>query len=67
MFDAAQRLGAEFRKVEDREHEGQPVRVVQAGRRYDTDVDDLWDALTSAERIPRWFLPVTGELKLGGR
>ncbi len=27
----------------------------------------MWDALTNAERIPRWFLPVTGDLKLGGR
>ncbi|MEZ4452035.1 MAG: SRPBCC family protein [Nannocystaceae bacterium] len=28
---------------------------------------DLWDAITSPERIPRWFLPITGELRLGGR
>jgi uncharacterized protein YndB with AHSA1/START domain len=41
--------------------------VVIATRRYDTDIDDLWDALTSAERIPRWFLPISGELRLGGR
>lgn len=67
MDIVAQRLGAQFRKVEDRVHEGQPVRVVQAVRRYETDPPDLWDALTSAERIPRWFLPITGELKIGGR
>jgi len=30
-------------------------------------MEDLWDALTSAERIPRWFLPVSGDLQLGGR
>jgi uncharacterized protein YndB with AHSA1/START domain len=41
--------------------------VVIATRRYDTDRDDLWDALTSAERIPRWFLPISGDLRLGGR
>ncbi len=29
--------------------------------------EDLWDAVTNAERIPRWFLPITGDLKLGGR
>ena len=28
---------------------------------------DLWEALTSAERIPRWFAPVSGDLRLGGR
>jgi uncharacterized protein YndB with AHSA1/START domain len=41
--------------------------VVVAARTYDTTPDDLWDALTNAERLPRWFLPVEGELKLGGR
>ena len=30
-------------------------------------VDELWDACTNPERIPRWFLPVTGDLRLGGR
>ncbi|MGC0364343.1 uncharacterized protein YndB with AHSA1/START domain [Rhodococcus sp. 27YEA15] len=30
-------------------------------------IADVWDALTSAERISRWFLPITGELRTGGR
>ena len=60
-------IGAEFREVADRERDGKPVKVVVAARTYDTDADDLWDALTNAERIPRWFSPVTGDLKLGGR
>src|SRR5688572_29510851 len=42
-------------------------RVVVASRSYDTDIDDVWDALTNPERIPRWFLPITGELRVGGR
>jgi len=65
MFDNA--LGAEFRRFENRDHLGKPARVVVATRNYDTDPADLWDALTSRERIPRWFLPIEGELKLGGR
>jgi uncharacterized protein YndB with AHSA1/START domain len=60
-------IGAVVRRVEDRQHEGTPVRVVVASRRYDTDIDDLWDALTRAERIPRWFLAVSGDLRLGGK
>lgn len=60
-------IGAEYREVADRERDGKPVKVAVAARTYDTDVDDLWDALTNAERIPRWFSPVTGDLKLGGR
>jgi uncharacterized protein YndB with AHSA1/START domain len=66
-IDVASYIGAVTREVEGRDHEGKPARVVVASRSYDTTPDDLWDALTSAERIPRWFLPITGDLKLGGR
>jgi len=38
-----------------------------ATRTYDTSIDDLWEALTDPERIPRWFLPVSGDLHEGGR
>ena len=67
QFDVAHHLGAVTREVAAREYEGKPARVVVISRSYATDLDDLWDALTSAERIPRWFLPVSGDLKLGGR
>lgn len=63
----ANAIGAEFREVVEREHEGGPARVVVATRTYETGPDDLWDALTNPERLPRWFLPVEGDLKLGGR
>ncbi|WP_150236983.1 SRPBCC family protein [Nocardiopsis quinghaiensis] len=33
---------------------------------YDAPIGDLWDACTSAERVPRWFMPVTGDLREGG-
>ncbi len=60
-------LGVEFREVRDATRDDQPVRVVSGTRVYATELPDLWDALTSRERIPRWFSPVSGELKLGGR
>lgn len=60
-------LGAEFRQVENREHLGKPALVAIATRTYDTTVDDLWDALTTPQRLARWFLPVEGDLRLGGR
>ncbi len=41
--------------------------MVVARRRYAGAVDEVWDALTNPERIPRWFLPISGELRLGGR
>lgn len=42
------------------------AHVVTASRTYAAPVDDVWDALTNSERIPRWFLPVQGDLRPGG-
>lgn len=60
-------FGAEFRRVENREYLGKPAFVVIATRTYDTTVEDLWDAITTPGRLARWFAPVEGDLKLGGR
>jgi uncharacterized protein YndB with AHSA1/START domain len=60
-------FGAEFRRVEDREHLGKPAVVGVAMRIYDTSVEDVWEAVTTPARLARWFLPVEGDLKLGGR
>ena len=66
-FDVEGNLGAMERSVSSLERDGQPARAVTLSRGYDTTVDDLWDAVTSRGRIPRWFLPVSGDLELGGR
>ena len=44
--------------------EGHTVRL---RRTYAAGIDDVWDALTDPERISRWFLPVSGDLHVGGR
>lgn len=54
------------RGVEKRERDGKPARAVVAERSYPTAIDDLWNALTDPERMKRWFMPVSGELQLGG-
>jgi uncharacterized protein YndB with AHSA1/START domain len=59
--------GTEFRRVEARQHLGKPALVGVAVRIYDTTVEDMWDAIVTPERLARWFLPVEGDLKLGGR
>ena len=33
--------------------------------RFDTDIDDLWSALTDPSRLTRWLGEVEGELRLG--
>jgi uncharacterized protein YndB with AHSA1/START domain len=42
------------------------ARTAIIRRWYDAAIEDVWDACTSPERIGRWFLTVTGELRLGG-
>lgn len=66
-IDIAAYVGAVSREVLTRDKDGKPARVVVASRAYDTTPEDLWDALTNPERIPRWFMPIDGDLKLGGR
>lgn len=66
-IDVTRYIGAVTRTVKGLEYNGKPARAVIATRTYDTTIDDVWDALTSAERLPRWFLPISGDLRLGGR
>jgi uncharacterized protein YndB with AHSA1/START domain len=40
--------------------------VITISQVYDTDAADLWDAVTTAERVRRWFLPISGDLEVGG-
>ena len=67
MIDVTHQINAVRRTVGSRTLEAGEARVVTIGQAYDTDADDLWDACTNIERIPRWFLPITGDLKVGGR
>jgi uncharacterized protein YndB with AHSA1/START domain len=43
------------------------AHVVTISQSYDATIDDVWDACTNPDRIPRWFLPISGELRLGGQ
>ena len=40
--------------------------IVRMEDRFDTDVDDLWSALTDPRRLARWIGEVEGDLRLGG-
>ncbi|HEY2549599.1 MAG TPA: SRPBCC domain-containing protein [Streptosporangiaceae bacterium] len=40
--------------------------VVRIEERYDTDVGDLWSALTEPGRLASWYGQVEGDLRLGG-
>ncbi|MFJ1654714.1 SRPBCC family protein [Streptomyces sp. NPDC088337] len=66
MIDVTQQIDAVHRRVGRRAFKAAEARVVTVSQDYDAPVEDVWDACTNPERIPRWFLPVTGELRLGG-
>ena len=36
-------------------------------RHYKADREDVWDAITTPERLVRWFLPISDDLRAGGR
>lgn len=59
--------GLVTREVRSGSRDGAPTRIAIARRTYRTEQADLWSAVTDAERIPRWFLPVSGDLRPGGR
>jgi uncharacterized protein YndB with AHSA1/START domain len=42
------------------------VGVVRIEDRYDTDIDDLWSAITDPDRLARWHGQVEGDLRPGG-
>ena len=66
-LDINEHLNATSRAVTAGEREGVPTAAVRVARPYPVTADDLWPILTTADHIRRWFAPISGELKLGGR
>src|SRR3954447_14817807 len=67
MIDVTDEISSVDRRIGSRTLEAGEARSLTIARVYDTSLEDLWDACTNPERIPRWFLPVSGDFKLGGR
>ncbi|MFI5486034.1 SRPBCC family protein [Micromonospora echinaurantiaca] len=67
MIEATSQLNAVRRQVGQRTLEAGEARVATISQIYDAPLEDVWDACTNPERIPRWFLPVSGDLRLHGR
>ena len=62
MIDILEHLNAVQREVS---RTGETVTVVMR-RSYRAEPAEVWDALTDPERMRRWFMPVSGDLKVGG-
>jgi len=67
MIDVTHEIATIDRRVGTRTLDAGEARTVTVSRVYDTTPDDLWDACTDPERISRWFLPISGDLRVGGR
>lgn len=67
MVDVQRQLDDVTRGVAATEIDGAAANVQTLAQTYPAPLDDVWDAVTSADRIARWFLPISGELRLGGR
>lgn len=67
MIDVDHQISAVERVVGERVLEAGTARVLTASQAYDATLAELWETCTSAERIPRWFLPISGDLRVGGR
>jgi uncharacterized protein YndB with AHSA1/START domain len=67
MIDVIHQIDAVRRRVGSRVREAAELPTVTVSQAYDATVDDAWQACTDPERIARWFLPVSGDLRPHGR
>ncbi|HET7799665.1 MAG TPA: SRPBCC domain-containing protein [Humibacillus xanthopallidus] len=62
----ADRLGTVDRMVASGSRDGADTKTVTVSQSYPVGIDDLWSAVTDSERISRWLMPISGDLRLGG-
>ncbi|MBD7958103.1 SRPBCC domain-containing protein [Microbacterium sp. Sa4CUA7] len=66
MVDVQAQIDAVTRAMRTEQIDGARSYVQVIAQDYPVGIDEVWNA-TTTERIARWFLPVTGDLHVGGR
>ncbi|MBR0651716.1 SRPBCC family protein [Roseomonas terrae] len=66
-MDVNAQVAAVARSVSACERDGRAMRDVTVERCFGAPPGELWSAVTDPQQLARWFLPVSGELRLGGR
>ncbi|MFE4451014.1 SRPBCC family protein [Streptomyces sp. NPDC056796] len=66
MGEIVDEIGRVRREVGTRRVGSEEAGTVLLRRAFDAGAAEVWSAVTSPERIARWFLPVTGDLRAGG-
>ena len=67
MIDIAREIDAIQREVGSGRIKAGEGKQIRLRRTYDAPIEDVWNALTTPERINRWFLPISGDYRIGGR
>lgn len=67
MVDVTDQVEAVRRRVARGTTEGRELDVLSLAIELDAAPADVWAAVSTADRLPRWFLPITGDLRPGGR
>jgi uncharacterized protein YndB with AHSA1/START domain len=67
MIDIVREIDAVAREVGSGRIPAGEGRSIRLRRTFDAPIDDVWDALTNPERVSRWFLPISGDYRIGGR
>ncbi len=66
MHDLIAELDRARRAVHGADLHNAPGHVVELRRRLRAPVAEAWEACTAPGRVGRWFLPLGGDLRLGG-
>lgn len=67
MIDIAKQVAAVQRLVSQYSTDGGARVSVLLRRNYAAPIKDVWNALAEPDQLRRWFLPITGDLREGGR
>ena len=67
MIDIVREIESVQRELRDGRVPAGEGKLIRLQRDYDAPIEDVWDAVTNPERIGRWFLPISGDYRLGGR
>jgi uncharacterized protein YndB with AHSA1/START domain len=66
-IEIQEQISSVRRELGTRVLEAGEARILTISQVYETGLGDMWTVVTDPARIERWFLPVTGDLTLGGK
>ena len=65
MINVSEQINSVQRVVGSAVLDAGEAHVVTISQNYDATIEDVWDACTNPDRIPRWFLPISSAVGVG--